>query len=108
MASNRLNRMSQEVKKVVSEVIMNDIKDPRVPIMTSVTSVELTNDLTFANIYISVLGDAKEGEEALEGLESAKGFIRHEIGQRVNLRYTPEPVFFLDTSITHGIKISNC
>ena len=106
MASNRLNRMSQEVKKVVSEVIMNDIKDPRVPLMTSVTSVELTNDLRFANVYISVLGNEKEKEEAIEGLQSAKGFIRKEIGRKVNLRYTPEPIFFLDTTIEHGIKIS--
>lgn len=106
MASNRLNRMSQEVKKVVSEVIMNDIKDPRVPLMTSVTEVELTRDLRFANIYISVLGDEKAREEAIEGLQSAKGFIRKEIGKKVNLRYTPEPIFFLDTTIEHGIKIS--
>lgn len=106
MGSNRLNRISEEVKKVVSSIIMNDIKDPRVSNMTSVTNVEVTRDLRYANIYISVLGDKKSGEETIKGLESAKGFIRKEIGQNINLRYTPEPLFFLDTSIEYGIKIS--
>lgn len=106
MASNRLNRISEEVKKVVSGIIMNDIKDPRVSSMTSVTRVEVTRDLRYANIYISVLGEKPSGEETIKGLESAKGFIRKEIGKNINLRYTPEPLFFLDTSIEYGIKIS--
>lgn len=106
MGSNRINRISEEVKRVVSETIMNDIKDPRVSSLTSITKLEVTKDLRYANIYISVLGDKHDGEETIKGLESAKGFIRKEIGRKVNLRYTPEPLFFLDTSIEHGIKIS--
>lgn len=106
MSSNRINRISEEVKKVVSSVIMNGLKDPRVSTMTSVTNVEVTKDLRYANIYVSVLGDKKAGEDTIKGLESAKGFIRKEIGSKVNLRITPEPLFFLDTSIEYGIKIS--
>ncbi len=106
MSSNRLNRISEEVRKVVSGIIMNDIKDPRVSIMTSVTKVEVTRDLRYANIYISVLGEKPSGEDTIKGLESAKGFIRKEIGKNINLRCTPEPLFFLDTSIEYGVKIS--
>lgn len=106
MSSNRINRISEEVKRVVSSVIMNGLKDPRVSTMTSVTKVEVTKDLRYANIYVSVLGDKKAGEDTIKGLESAKGFIRKEIGSKVNLRITPEPLFFLDTSIEYGIKIS--
>lgn len=106
MSSNRINRISEEVKRVVSSVIMNGLKDPRVSTMTSVTNVEVTKDLRYANIYVSVLGDKKAGEDTIKGLESAKGFIRKEIGSKVNLRITPEPLFFLDTSIEYGIKIS--
>ena len=106
MSSNRINRISEEVKRVVSSVIMNGLKDPRVSTMTSVSKVEVTKDLRYANIYVSVLGDKKAGEDTIKGLESAKGFIRKEIGSKVNLRITPEPLFFLDTSIEYGIKIS--
>lgn len=106
MASNRINRISEEVRKVVSGIIMNDIKDPRVSSMTSVTNVEVTKDLRFANIYISVMGDKKAQDQTIKGLESAKGFIRKEIGSAINLRVTPEPLFFIDTSIEHGLKIS--
>ena len=106
MASNRINRISEEVRKVVSGIIMNDIKDPRVSSMTSVMSVEVTKDLRFANIYISVLGDKKAQDQTIKGLESSRGFIRKEIGRLINLRATPEPLFFIDTSIENGIKIS--
>lgn len=106
MNNKRLNRISGEVKKVVSEVISNGLKDPRVNLMTTVTKVEVTRDLRFAKIYISVLGETAEKEETLLGLESAKGFIRKEIGSRIDLRYAPEPMFYLDESIEQGIYMS--
>ena len=74
--------------------------------MTTVTSVEVTRDLSYANIYISVLGNDKEKEDSLLGLESAKGFIRNEIGKRIDLRHVPEPVFHLDESIERGIYMT--
>lgn len=106
MNNKRANRISEEVKKVVSELISNRLKDPRVGKMVTVTSVEVTRDLSYANIYISVLGDKAEKDEALKGLSSAKGFIRKEIGSRIDLRYVPEPIFHLDESIERGIYMS--
>lgn len=106
MRPKRLNRISEEIKKVTAEIINYELKDPRINNMTSITRVDVTNDLSYANIYVSVLGDDSEKEKTLEGLESAKGFIRREIGNRVELRHLPEPVFHIDKSIEQGIYIS--
>lgn len=106
MNNKRLNRISGEVKKVVSEVISNGLKDPRINAMTTVTKVEVTRDLRFAKIYISVFGDKSEKDDTILGLESAKGFIRKEIGTRIDLRYAPEPIFYLDESIEQGLYMT--
>ena len=106
MNNKRLNRISGEVKRVVSEVINTGLKDPRVNSMTTVTKVEVTRDLRFAKIYISVFGDDAQKQDTIEGLESAKGFIRTEIGSRIDLRYAPEPMFILDESIEQGIYMA--
>ena len=106
MNNKRISRISEEVKKVVSELIYNGLKDPRVNTLTTVTKVEVTRDLSYAKIYISVFGDKEEKENTIKGLESAKGFIRKEISSKVDLRYTPEPIFVLDESIEHGIYMS--
>ncbi|MBZ2173832.1 30S ribosome-binding factor RbfA [Schnuerera sp. xch1] len=106
MKKKRVNRISEEVKRVVSELLQKGIKDPRINSMTSVTRVEVTNDLSYANIYVSVLGNEKAKEDTLEGLKSAKGFIRREIGNRIDLRHAPEPIFKLDESIEHSLYIS--
>lgn len=106
MNNKRLNRISEEVKRVVSELIYNGLKDPRVNSMTTITNVEVTRDLRFAKIYVSVFGDKDEKENTIIGLESAKGFIRKEIGSRIDLRYAPEPIFYLDESIEQGIYMS--
>lgn len=106
MDNKRISRISEEVKKVVSGIISNELKDPRISPMTSVTHVEVTRDLRYAKIYISVLGDDNEKKDTLEGLENAKGFIRREIGNSINLRYVPEPIFSLDDSIEQGIYMS--
>lgn len=101
----RTDRISEEVKKELSEIIRN-LKDPRIPLMTSVVSVTVTGDLRYAKAYISVMGDEETKKEALKGLNSAAGFIRREIGSRVQLRYTPEFVFEGDNSIEHGAHIN--
>lgn len=106
MNNKRLGRISEEVRKVVSEIIGNGLKDPRINSMTTVTKVEVTRDLRYAKIYVSVLGDDREKKETIEGLENAKGFIRRDISSKIDLRYTPEPVFVLDESIEKGIYIS--
>ncbi|NLV75554.1 MAG: 30S ribosome-binding factor RbfA [Tissierellia bacterium] len=106
MDTKRINRISEEVRKTVSELLTIEIKDPRISPMVTVTKVKVTRDLSYANIYVSVLGDQEAKNETMEGLESAKGFIRKEIGNRIDLRYVPEPVFHLDESIEQGIYMS--
>lgn len=106
MNNKRVYRISEEVKKVVSELIFNGLKDPRINSMTTITNVEVTRDLRFAKIYVSVLGNKEEKENTITGLESAKGFIRKEIGKKIDLRYVPEPIFYLDESIEQGIYMS--
>lgn len=106
MNKKRLNRISEEIRRVISELIQRGIKDPRINPLTSVTRVEVTSDLSYANIYISVMGNKEEKENTLTGLRSAKGFIRREIGNRIDLRHAPEPVFHIDESIEHSLYIS--
>ncbi len=106
MGYPRHKRISEEIKKIVSQLIMYDIKDPRIPAMTSVTHVDTTNDLRFTTIYISILEPSADKQKALEGLNSAKGFIRREIGTALKLHYTPEPLFKVDESIENSFYIN--
>lgn len=103
---DRTYRISEEMKKEVSSIIQNELKDPRLPKLISVMSANVTKDLRYAKIFISVLGNDEEKKNALQGLKSAAGFIRREIGHRMQLRYTPEIIFELDTSIEHGVYIT--
>ncbi|MBR0360626.1 MAG: 30S ribosome-binding factor RbfA [Clostridia bacterium] len=100
----RIDKINGEVMRELANVI-RELKDSRIPVMTSVVSVSVTNDLRYAKAYISVMGDEKTKQKAMDGLNSAQGFIRREIGKRVNLRYTPEFVFEADDSIEHGSHI---
>lgn len=103
---DRIDRISEEVKKEVSKIIQNELKDPRVPKMVSVMSADVTRDLRYAKIYVSVLGSEQEENDAIEGLKSAAGFMRREIGHRLQLRYAPELLFELDHSIERGVYIT--
>ncbi|MCT4606769.1 MAG: 30S ribosome-binding factor RbfA [Marinisporobacter sp.] len=107
MGYQRANRISEEIKKLVSTMIMNELKDPRISTLTSVVEVDVTRDLRYANIFISVYGSEKERDNTLTALKSASGFIRKEIGRKLKLRYTPEPIFNMDTSIEKGIYMSS-
>lgn len=98
-------RINGEVQRELS-VIIRELKDPRIGIMTSVTDVEVTPDLKFATAYISVLGDEQAKADTLAGLKSAAGFIRRELARTVNLRNTPEIKFVIDESIEYGMKMS--
>lgn len=106
MNIKRVARISEEVKKVVSELLLTDLKDPRISSMTSVTHVDVTNDLSYAKIYISVLGSDEEKQETIKGLKSAKGFVRKEISKNIDIRYTPQPIFILDESIERGVRLT--
>lgn len=106
MASQRLTRINEEMRKEISEIIRTEIKDPSVKdVMISVVAVETTNDLKTAKVYISVLQDHKK-QEALTALSKAQGYIRREVAHRINLRNTPELLFRLDESIERGIEMS--
>ncbi|NLJ79184.1 MAG: 30S ribosome-binding factor RbfA [Tissierellia bacterium] len=106
MNIKRINRISEEVKRKISELLTTGLKDPRINSMTSVTKVDITRDLGYANVYISVLGDEKAKEDTLKGLRNAKGFIRKEIADEIDLRYIPDLIFHLDESIEQGIYMS--
>lgn len=104
--ANRSNRVAEQMKKELGEIIARKLKDPRIGFVT-VTDVEVTGDLQQATVFITVLGDDKKRRETLKGLVQAKGFIRTEIGQRIRLRKTPELMFELDKSFDYGNKIDN-
>ncbi len=106
MSIDRKSRLSEEMKRIIGNIIQNELKDPRIPILTSVTGVEVTRDLRYAKVYVSVFGNDEEKAKCIEGLKSAAGFIRKEVGNHIKIRYIPEPVFELDNSIEHGIHIS--
>ena len=101
---NRTDRISEEVRRELSTVI-RELKDPRLPLMTSVVSVRVTKDLKFAKANISIMGDEKVKNDAIAALKGASGYIRREIGHRLNLRNTPEFTFVSDDSIEYGSHI---
>ena len=104
MSQQRISRINEEIQKELSAKIRT-LKDPRVQdAMISITSVDTTGDLRYAKVYVSVL-QKERAREVLKGLKSAGGFLRREIGQKLQLRYTPELVFVEDDSITKGAKM---
>ena len=101
MASNRINRINEEIQKELSS-LLRTVKDPRVQgTMISITRVETTPDLRYTKVYVSFLQDEK-AQEAMKGLQSASGWIRRQLGTNLKLRYSPEIVWALDDSITYG------
>ncbi|MGY3717391.1 30S ribosome-binding factor RbfA [Sutcliffiella cohnii] len=102
----RSNRVGEQMKKELSDIIGRKIKDPRVGFVT-VTDVEVTGDLQQAKVFISVLGDEEKRQDTLIGLAKAKGFIRSEIGKRIRLRKTPELFFEFDESVDYGNRIES-
>ncbi|HLQ71046.1 MAG TPA: 30S ribosome-binding factor RbfA [Bacillota bacterium] len=104
MSKLRANRVAEQMKKELGDILTRKIKDPRIGFVT-VTDVEVTGDLQQATIFISVLGNDKEKHETLTGLSKAKGFIRSEIGSRIRLRKTPEILFAFDESLEYGNRI---
>lgn len=106
MASyNRTQRIGEEIRKVIGTMLISGIKDYRINSMVSVTDVEVTSDLSYAYVYVSILGGNKES--SMSGLKSACGYIRKEVGRRVKLRHTPEIIFKLDDSIEKGMYMEN-
>ena len=106
MASyNRTKRIAEEIRKVISTMLISGIKDPRITSMVSVTDVEVTNDLSYAYVYVSILGGDEQA--TLQGLRSAVSYIRKEVSRNVKLRHTPQIIFKVDDSIKNGMYMSD-
>ena len=104
--NNRLNRIDEEYRRVLSNIIDRELKNPNITGMISVTKVKVTNDLKYAKIYVSIL-NSKNINDTMEGLKKSAGFIRSELAKKVNLRNTPELIFEIDDSIEYGAKIDS-
>lgn len=102
----RTDRIASEIMREVERIIREDVSDPRTDCMFSVTHVDVTRDLRYAKVYISIYEEEKRAP-MMKALKSAAGFIRHNLGQRVQLRYTPELLFELDTTIEYGVHIAS-
>ncbi len=100
----RTDRVQVELKKEISRILQEDLKDPRIGFVT-VTRIELTGDLRYAKIYYSILGDGANKEESSRGIESASGYIRKLVGDRLKLKYVPELSFILDNSVEYSIYL---
>lgn len=105
MAKHRANRLAETLKEEISQMIREEIKDPRLGFVT-VTAVDVVEDLAHAKVYISVLGSAEEAKESIAILNRAAGYVRGELGKRIRVRHTPEIVFKYDPSIEQGAHIA--
>lgn len=106
MASyNRTRRIGEEIRKIVSTMLINGIKDPRINSMVSVTDVEVTSDLSYADIYVSILGG--DEESTLQGLRAAESYIRREIGRSIKIRHIPQIIFKVDDSLVKGMYMDS-
>ncbi len=102
--SYRLERLNEQIKELLSELLLNGIKDPRIGFVT-ITSVKLATDLLTAKIYFSVMGSSEEKHETRQGLESAKNFMRTTIARKLQLKYVPEFRFVYDDSLDKAMAI---
>lgn len=103
--ANRNYRLAGEIKRDLTDIFAHQIRDPHIDSMVSVTDVEVSNDLSYARIYVSKLGTEKEREEMLAALNKANGYIRSALSQRLKIRKVPELRFSLDNSLEYGAKI---
>ena len=121
MGKYRTGRLGEEIRRIVSNMLLTEIKDPRLAgKVISVTGVDVTSDGSYATCYVTVLGSSKEqavheegtdeaaqeNKEVIEGLKSASGLMRKEIGRQVKVRHTPELIFKIDSSMEYGRRIS--
>ena len=106
MANNRIVKIQGEFKRGLSEIFLTDIKDPRMSSMVSVTRVEITPDLKYAKVYVSIYDEPQRIKDTLEALASAEGYIRARLNDKIKLRRIPNLSFIHDASIEYGIQIS--
>ena len=106
MKNNRMDKVNEELKREISTIISQDLKDPQITGLISVTKVDTTPDFRYARIYVSMI-NAKSNKGNLARLKKCSGFIRTLVAKRVNLRITPELVFLFDESIEYGARIDS-
>ena len=105
MSTRRIARVNDLIRKELSDLLMYEVKDPRLDGLLSITEVKTSADLKHARIYVSVMGSDEEKKQVDEGLMAASGFLRRGLGERLSLRYTPELIFQRDDSIERGSRL---
>lgn len=105
MKQVRVSQIGEEIKRVISQLLRTKMKDPRISDMVSITEVRVTNDLSFAKVFVSVFGTEDEKNDTLEGLRNAEGFIKKEIGRNVKMRIMPKLIFELDDSVEESLRL---
>lgn len=104
MPTRRQERVSERIHHEISDLLLNEIRDPRLEQVT-VTGVEISPDLKLATVFVSALGDSEAKDNALKGLERASGYVRRELAQRLGMRMTPAVRFVLDESWERGAHL---
>ncbi len=105
--SVKMTRINQEIVRTMSDILRNDLKDPRVGMLTSVTGADAGTDLKTCKIYISAYGNDGERASTMEALRRAEGFIKKKLAEKLNLRNTPALTFIEDSSISYGMHIES-
>ncbi len=105
MGSHRMGRTTEDIRRELT-AIFRELKDPRIQGLISIVRVDVTNDLSFCTVYISAMGGIEQAKQAISGLKSASGFVRHELGARLQLRHVPELQFKATDSIEYSANIS--
>jgi ribosome-binding factor A len=105
MSSHRIERVNTQIKREISELIQQHLRDPRLDEFICVTEVSTSPDLKHAKVYISSMGGQQEEEKILGILNTASGFLRTALAKRIKMRFTPELHFVWDNSIEHGDRI---
>lgn len=105
MTARRVLKAAEAIREVVSMAILTELRDPRIQHVT-VTYVEVSPDMRHAKVNVSVMGDEKQQQLTLRGLENASGFLQQKVGQRIDTRYTPRLRFVLDKGVKHSIEVA--
>lgn len=102
--SQRSNQVAEELRKIISQILIEDVSDPHLGFVT-ITRVEVTDDLRFARVFYSVLGDEEKKQESARAIAENLGYIKHLAVERINMKYATELRFELDRSIDHSLRI---
>ncbi|WBW94835.1 30S ribosome-binding factor RbfA [Oceanirhabdus sp. W0125-5] len=105
MGKHRSGRINEEIRKNVSAIINSKVKDPRLAGMISVTRVDVTNDFSYAKVFVSIFGSEKEKSDSMKALKKSEGFIRKELGRTISMRHIPQVIIELDEGLEYGMNI---